>query len=290
VNGLPKGKTQKRLDVVVLYSSGHLGSAMIMNKLLNMPEINLVGVVKAQPLKLSLRGRAKIRQHLKKVGWRFAGLLFWQRCIQAFGYLLTLIFPFLSKRIKPAWKIAKDKNIPVFHCGNINDLECQEFIKDLNPDLLISAYFSQILKKEIITLPKLGVLNVHPGWLPEYKGAMAYFWVLNNGSDRGGVTVHWIDEGIDTGTVLARRSFALKEQATQETVLMYTAVIGAKLIGRVVRRLLAGHNPQLQTIHPEEADAYYPMPGNKDFKRYFKQRRFFRIRDVLGLLVMKRYR
>nr|WP_281167233.1 formyltransferase family protein [Psychromonas ossibalaenae] len=142
-----------------------------------------------------------------------------------------------------------------------------------------------------MSLPKTGVLNIHPGWLPSYKGAMAYFWVLNNGSDRGGVTVHWIDEGLDTGEVLARRSFTLKANATQESVLMYTAVIGAKLLGRVVKRLIDGKDPKLHLIHSSnEKDMYYPMPGDKDFESYFKQRRYFRIRDVLTVLVMKKYR
>ncbi|WP_028865673.1 methionyl-tRNA formyltransferase [Psychromonas aquimarina] len=278
------------MDVIILYSAGHLGSAVIMNKLFNMPEINIVGVVKAQPLKMSIRGRTRIINHLKKVGWKFAWLLLWQRGIQVLGYLVTLAFPFLRKRLKPAWKIAADHNIPVFHCGNINDKSCQEFIKKLQPDLLISAYFSQILKKEIISLPKTGVLNIHPGWLPSYKGAMAYFWVLNNGSDRGGVTVHWIDEGIDTGEVLARKAFTLKANATQESVLMYTAVIGAKLLGRVLRKLIDGKDPKLHTAHSQdEKEMYYPMPGDKDFESYFKQRRYFRIRDVLSVLVMKKY-
>jgi folate-dependent phosphoribosylglycinamide formyltransferase PurN len=284
-------KQQISMNIVVLYSAGHLGSAMIMNKLLKMPEINIVGVVKAQPLKLSFSGRERIKKHLKKVGWHFATLLFWQRCIQGLGFLLTLMLPFLRKRLKPAWKIAADHHIPIFHCKNINDPTCQQFIEQLKPDLLISAYFSQILKSNIIELPKHGGLNIHPGWLPAYKGAMAYFWVLKNGSDRGGVTVHWIDEGIDTGEVLARRSFPLQANSTQETVLMFTAIIGAKLIGRIVRRLIAGKKPQLNIIsNAKEADAYYPMPGEQEFEEYFKKRRFFRIRDVLGLLVMKRYR
>ncbi len=281
--------TKKSLDVVVLYSAGHLGSAMIMNKLLGMPEINIVGVVKAQPLKLSLRGRAHIEQHLRKFGWRFAGMMVWQRCIQGLGYLLTIVFPFLRKRLKPAWKIASDHNIPVFRCRNINDDACGNFIQNLNPDLLVSAYFSQILKSEIISIPKTGVLNIPPGWLPAYKGAMAYFWVLNHGGDKGGVTVHWIDEGVDTGDVLARRSFLLKPRATQETVLMVTAVIGARLFRRVVKRLLAGKDARIK-ISEEEADAYYPMPGDRDFETYFKQHRFFRIRDILGLMVMRRFR
>ena len=281
--------TKTPLDVVILYSAGHLGSAVIMNKLLNMPEINIVGVIKAQPLKVSLRGRSRIKNHLRKVGWQFAWLLAWQRCIQGLGYLITLL-PFLERRLQPAWKIASDHNIPVFQCGNINDPECQAFIKQLQPDLLISAYFSQILKKDIIQLSKIGVLNVHPGWLPTYKGAMAYFWVLKNGSDKGGVTVHWIDEGIDTGEILARRAFKLQNKATQETVLMYSAVIGAQLLGRVIRRIIRGQDAKIHTISEDEKAAYYPMPGNKDFASYFQQRRFFRIRDLLGLLVLKKHR
>ena len=196
----------------------------------------------------------------------------------------------MRKRLKPAWKIARDHDIPIFHCKSINDEACQCFIRELHPDLLISAYFSQILKKEIISLPKTGVLNIHPGWLPSYKCAMVYFWVLNNGSDKGGVTVHWIDEGIDSGEVLARRSFLLKSNATQETVLIYTAIIGAKLIQLVMKNLVEGRDPRLKVMSTKDKDTYYPMPGDKDFEAYFRQHRFFRIRDVLGLMVMKRVR
>ncbi len=280
-------KSGKSLDVVVLYSSGHLGSAIIMNRLIAMSEINVVGVVKAQPLKLSLRGRSQIKKHLHKVGWRFAGLLFWQRCIQALAYLPTLIFPFLRTSLKPAWKIASEWDIPVFHCSNVNDDTCRTFVSQLNPDLLISAYFSQILKKEIIALPEIGVLNIHPGWLPAYRGAMAYFWVLKNGCDRGGVSVHWINEGIDSGDLLARRSFPLKQNATQETVLTFSAVIGARLIRRIVRNLLAGKEARNIVIDDDEEGSYYPMPGDRDFEVYFKKHRFFRIRDVLRSITMR---
>lgn len=286
---MSQNKVRHPLDVVVLYSAGHLGSAMIMNKLINMSEINIVGVVKAEPLKLSFRGRSRLKQHLQKIGWKFAWLLFWQRCIQVLGYFVTLLLPFLRKRLQPAWKIASKHNIPVLHCKNINDEESLNFITQLKPDLLVSAYFPHILKKQIISIPSKGVLNVHPGSLPSYKGAMAYFWVLKNGSDRGGVTVHWIDEGIDTGEVLARRSFKLPHHATQEIVLMFTAVIGANLLRRIIRRIQSDLPAKLMQTEISDEDNYYPMPQEKDFKAYFEQRRFFRIRDLLGLLVFKKY-
>lgn len=262
-----------------------------MNRLVDMAEIEVVGVVKAQPLTLSSRGKSRVKRHLQRVGWRFGWLLFYQRIVQGLGYALSLAIPGLRRHLLPAWKIARERNIPVFRCDNINDGATIEFIRSCKPDLLVSAYFSQILESGVIQLPRLGVLNVHPGWLPSYRGAMAYFWVLHNGSDRGGVSVHWIDEGVDTGQVLAQRSFPIRAHATQETVLTLTAVIGARLLRRVIRRLQHGQPAAIPIADPEvSSETYYPMPGDREFASYFERHRFFRIRDVLGLIVFRGWR
>ncbi|MCP4471552.1 MAG: hypothetical protein GY815_12875 [Gammaproteobacteria bacterium] len=260
-----------------------------MNRLVDMQEIEVVGVVKAQPLSVSRQGKSRIRRHLQKVGWRFAWLLFFQRLIQALGYALSLMMPTARKRLLPAWKIARERDIPVFQTREINAAAAIEFVRQCRPDLVVSAYFSQILKSEIIQVPRFGVLNIHPGWLPSYRGAMAYFWVLHNGSDRGGVTVHWIDEGIDTGEILERRSFPIPDSATQETVLMLTAVIGTRLLRRVIRRLQNGQSARNESMKlgATDEDYYHPMPGDEEFASYFQQHRFFRIRDVLGLIAFR---
>lgn len=117
---------------------------------------------------------------------------------------------------------------------------------------------------------------------------MAYFWVLHDGADHGGVTVHWIDDGIDSGQILARRSFPIRVHATQETVLTFTAVIGARMLRRVIRRLQADRlQPMPPAAAEEEVSNYYPMHGDAAFASYFRQRRFFRIRDVLGLIAFR---
>ncbi len=272
----------KPLRVIVLYSAGHLGSAMILNRLLQLPAYEVIGVIKARPLDFSRAGLSKLKRHLKKVGWRFAWLLFWQRLVQGAAYLLTLPLPSAGKRLRPAWKIAADMAIPVLQCKNINGEEALRFIHKLQPDLLLSAYFTQILKAPVIRIPRLGVLNVHPGWLPAYKGAMAYFWVLKNGSEQAGVTLHWIDEGIDTGAIIARRSIQIQPGMTQQNVLIATARVGAELLSEVGEKLLQGIS--IESITPEEGEreAYYPMPGEEEFANYFRRRRFFRIRDTIA--------
>ena len=261
---------------------------MIMNRLVEMQEIDVVGVIKAQPLSFSRQGKSRIRRHLKKVGWRFAWLLFFQRVVQGLGYGLSLLMPARRKRLRPAWKIARERDIPVFRTRDINSAEATGFLHRCQPDLLVSAYFSQILKPGVIRIPRHGVLNVHPGWLPAYRGAMAYFWVLHNRSDSGGVSVHWIDEGIDTGEILERRAFPIAAKATQETVLTFTAVIGARLLRRVILRLQNGQPAGVTTSDSvENPENYYPMPGSSEFASYFRERRFFRIRDVLGLIAFR---
>ncbi|WP_041280530.1 hypothetical protein [Desulfosudis oleivorans] len=75
MNDINKADSQDPLRVIVLYSAGHLGSTMILNRLLTMPAYDVVGVIKAQPIAFSFTGIRKIRKHLKKVGWRFA----WRR-------------------------------------------------------------------------------------------------------------------------------------------------------------------------------------------------------------------
>ncbi len=87
----------------------------------------------------------KLKKHLKKIGWRFAWLLLWQRLVQGFFYMLTFPMTRSKRRVQPAWKLAHDRNIPVLRCRSVNGEEANTFIKNLSPDLILSAYFPQIV-------------------------------------------------------------------------------------------------------------------------------------------------
>lgn len=88
-----------------------------------------------------------------------------------------------------------------------------------------------------------------------------------------------MDEGIDTGAVLARRSFVLEPNATQQQVLAMTASVGARLLKRVLRQLHRGRAPA-PLARPAANGRYFPMPDASDFDDDFARRRFFRIRDI----------
>ena len=272
---------EEPLRVVMLYSAGHLGSAIVLDRLHRLPEIEIVGVVRAEPAPLSRQGLRKTFRMLSRIGWRFAGLLAWQRLVQF--VMFHGVAPLVArKRLRSAWQLADHHGIPSHATANVNGETARTFLHALKPDVIVSAYFSQILKAPLLRIPRLGALNVHPGWLPDYRGAMNYFWVAKNGEDRAGVSVHWMDEGIDTGAVLARRSFVLRPASTQQQVLAMTALVGARLLGRVLRELQQGRAPQPLPAE-DKAGQYFPMPGAEEFDDYFKRRRFFRIRDIYRL-------
>ena len=277
----------KKLRVVVLYSSGHLGSATVLNKLCAMPEFEIVGLLRCQTVRCNKKGLAKAWQHMRKLGWRFTWLLLWQRLIQMFVALLSRLLP-REHKWRPGWALSAKHKIPVFHCQSVNDAASQNWLKAQAPDLIISAYFTQILKAPVIDIPQLGVLNIHPGYLPDYRGAMCYFWSLLHKKPYAGVSVHWIDEGIDTGALLARKRIPLQRACTQERALYCSAIIGCRLLQRVAQQLRQGIQPSvIDTIY--ETAHYYRMPKRRDFLAYFKHHRFFRIRDILALLRCRAY-
>ena len=154
---------------------------------------------------------------------------------------------------------------------------------------MISAYFSQILKTRALSIPKVGILNIHPGLLPEYKGAMAYFWAVNNGESQAGVTIHWMDEGIDTGPILMRKPFRISKKMSQERVLIRTAVLGSRMVHRIGKKLAAGKT--VKVIPPSnKKNNYYSMPTSEDYHNYRVKNKFFTVaaiqEDEFGLCVV----
>ena len=86
---------------------------------------------------------------------------------------------------------------------------------DFKPDLIISIRFGQIFKAPAISIPRLGIINLHSGLLPAYKGVMASFWSLLNGESHLGTTLHWVtDSKIDSGQVISHCSQTVQTDLT----------------------------------------------------------------------------
>ena len=92
-----------------------------------------------------------------------------------------------------------------------------QWMKDLKPDMIVCAFFQYILKKPIIEIPTHGCINLHPSYLPINRGGQPNEWPIIDGS-KAGVVIHYIDEGIYTGPIIARRIIPVTWTDTGESV------------------------------------------------------------------------
>ncbi len=160
------------------------------------------------------------------------------------------------------------ENIPKVFVKSINDPESVKFTKDLKADILI-VYGTGILKKEIINVPSQGVLNIHPGITPEYRGLEPTFWAMTNQDfDKTGVTIHYIDEGIDTGRILAQETVEVEKNDSYHTLFEKSIEKGMDLILNVISDM---ENGKIKTIDKTGSiSKVYSRPG---ISNYFAYRR-----------------
>jgi methionyl-tRNA formyltransferase len=114
---------------------------------------------------------------------------------------------------------AKTYNIAYLENKNVNSYEFISNLKKYNCDLFVSMSFNQIFKSEIINLTKHKIINCHAGKLPFYRGRNVLNWVLINDEKEFGITVHHVDEGIDTGDIILQKNFEISDEDTYKTLL-----------------------------------------------------------------------
>lgn len=201
--------------------------------------------------------------------------------ISGFRFFLYKLFDllFFSKCIK-------SNSVPVYKSKNINSPQMIKLLNKIKPDLIISCFFNQILKKDILCIPKRGCINIHPSYLPCYRGVGVTFWALVNNEKETGSTVHYIDAGIDSGDILAQNRVSITAQDTVHSLYIKCAQEGAKLIEKVLSELKV--NNVIPKRQNEAEATYFAVPTKEGFVRFnSKSRKFFTTLELLKGFVFK---
>ena len=141
---------------------------------------------------------------------------------------------------------------------NINEGKCIEFISEQNPDI-IAVCGTTVLKPEVFRLAKRGTINIHCGVTPEYRSADPTFWALyNEEPDKVGVTIHFIDEGIDTGPIIYQKAVGIAKDDTLTTLYTKCIKTGAGLMLQAIDDIERGN---VEIVNKENVSnkAYYHM-------------------------------
>ena len=133
-------------------------------------------------------------------------------------------------------RFALGKGLPVFQPVSLRGAETREQIASLSPDAIVVAAYGLLLPPRVLSLPELGCLNVHPSLLPRYRGASPVASAILNGDHVTGVTIIRMDEGMDTGPIIAQRETSIGPDDTTEDLTARLFQIGAALLVEVLPR------------------------------------------------------
>ncbi|SOB93579.1 methionyl-tRNA formyltransferase [Ureibacillus xyleni] len=111
------------------------------------------------------------------------------------------------------------EDIPYYYMENGCDQDLENWVKELAPDLIVINSMSELLKKNIMDIPKKGCINLHPTYLPNYRGGYPLFWTFYDMDLNPGVTVHYIDEGEDTGDIIYQERYPIPLGCTEEELI-----------------------------------------------------------------------
>ena len=160
---------------------------------------------------------------------------------------------------------ADSLQIPYILHPNVNDPQFLDWVKAQEVDLLVSMSFDQILKPPMLTVAPLGFINCHAGALPFYRGRNVLNWALINGESSFGVTVHYIDEGIDTGDIILQRHCPIAHHDDYASVLEKAYILCADTLHEALTLLASGQATRMKqsSIHPVGFYCCQRKPGDE---------------------------
>ena len=169
----------------------------------------------------------------------------------------------------PVRLLAQELNLPIIQPEKLRQPDAMEQLRAWSPDLIVVAAFGQILKKDVLYLPRFGSINVHASLLPRWRGAAPINAAILHGDAETGVTIMKMDVGLDTGPILSQRSIPLARDDTAGSVFEKLSQLGADLLIETLPDYLSG---KIEPVpQPEEGMTYAPMmkkeQGQLDFTR-----------------------
>jgi methionyl-tRNA formyltransferase len=183
-------------------------------------------------------------------------------------------------KIKTYEELAQEKGIPFFRSKDFNGEETRLFLKNVNANIIVSAYNNQILKRETFNLPEFKSVNIHPAMLPNFRGLDGPFEAMYHGVKNAGVTIHYVDAKIDTGRIIAQEPVPVRSGDTLFSLSVRCWMHGAKLLERVFDLIKSGTVPTTKQNPKDIKFPYRSFPDKVRTKDFMKKRKLFAWQDL----------
>jgi methionyl-tRNA formyltransferase len=162
----------------------------------------------------------------------------------------------------PVKLLAEKLGIPVFQPVKVRSQEFIKIMVELNPDLILVTAFGQILPKALLEIPRFGCINIHASLLPRYRGAAPINWSIINGETETGITIMQMDEGLDTGDILLKKSIPIGPEEDAQSLHDRLSTLGADAMADALDMLATGRLAREK--QDDSLSNYAPMLKKED--------------------------
>ena len=157
----------------------------------------------------------------------------------------------------PVKEVALDYGLPVLQPESVRDPDTVAHLESLQPDLIVTAAYGQILPQRILDLPGKGCINVHASLLPDYRGAAPIHWALMRGEQETGITIMKMDAGMDTGDIILQESLPISARDNVGTLHVKLAEMGSELLVQAVELIRLDEHAGIPQDHSQAS--YAPL-------------------------------
>ncbi|MBV8527391.1 MAG: hypothetical protein JOZ75_03660 [Candidatus Dormibacteraeota bacterium] len=161
-------------------------------------------------------------------------------------------------------RIADHLGIPLLRAWRINEEHARIELAEMKPELVVMASFDQIIGARALAVPGRGWLNIHPSYLPQYRGPEPVYWAIADGATETGITMHRAVPKFDAGPIVAQTHVPIEADDNAATLTKRLAAAGVKLLPNAVEGMLHG----TPGVTPElDQGSYRPAVGHRDLRR-----------------------
>ncbi|WP_022664805.1 methionyl-tRNA formyltransferase [Desulfospira joergensenii] len=163
----------------------------------------------------------------------------------------------------PVKEWALENDLPLFQSRLLKPPEVVSWVKDLQPDLLVLAFVTAFVPEKMLDLAPLGGINYHPSLLPKYRGGSAINWAVINGEAETGVSVHFVDPGVDTGPIILQEKVEIAPDDTVKSLYFEKLYpMGVRMMAQAVEQIRKGEVKSL--VQDETKASFQPVISDKD--------------------------
>jgi len=262
------------MKVVLLTSDYHISANIGLKSFLDHPglkkhSIEIAGIVRADQFNLGTKHLKRTAHYFRKM--HFVFLLknivtnIWK---QIKMFVARYLFRNRKREYYAVDELAEMHEIPFLEVDSVNSKTAIDFIKAKKPDLLVSCFLLEILKKEVLDIPKKGSINVHPALVQKHRGTFSAFWTIAKNWKKSGATVHYMTEEVDEGDVILQKHFFVYPSDTIHTINKKAARLGGKLL---VKALINIKKNRVKRFQLKRVAKIFTSPRPADIKRFYAQ-------------------